>query len=599
MAITVSEDVNAATGTTTATAPSALALADGDYVLLLVCSKSSTNAALTTPTNWNLLGAVNVGTGSFAADTGPVRLSAYWRGPVTAAGFTYPSFAPAGTTPSVSVGTIVIRPTAGETVNFEVVTGSDTTSGAAWSVTGSGTLAYAAGDLAITSNGVGGDGPTFGTPTLAATGATFGSQTSAWDVGTASGNDQRNRVDYWTVTAGPASAEPVFTSTMSGNATALGQALGGAQFIRVYGTGGTTSKSGSDEMGALTTESAVLTRSSSTTDTLGGTTTETAAVARSSESTDTLGGLTTEASALAVIDEKTGSDTLGGLTTETASLAATDALAATDDLGGLTTETASLARTSSTTDDLGGLTTETAGVARSSSATDDLGGLTTETAGLGRTSSTTDDLGGLTTETALLSEAKAATDDLGGLTVETAVVNDVTAKTGSDDLGGLTTETASLSTTTAKTGSDELGGLSTESSALAVSTGLSATDSMGGLSTETASLVVALTAADLLGGLSTETAAGAATLTAVDSIALVAEATELVDSGNYTKEAVDGATLVVETAVLRRFRYRDGVGAGTPSVPTHAAASTPSTAAKPSAGVVTRSSASAGTPVTA
>jgi hypothetical protein len=214
----------AAFGTTTAT-PAAIAgvtLAEGDTVFLLVVSKLS-GVVPVTPAGWIKEFEGAFGTGADAAGAGLVRLTVFSREVPASGTLTMPAV---GTgTNVVGVVPLAVRPDAGQQVVWNGFGGSDTTAATSWSVTASANPGLTSGDVVAVLTGVTGSTPLFNAFSLAATGATISALAEAVDNNTTLGNDMRVGVHTGTVTAGTATAAPVFTATLSSATGATGGSL--------------------------------------------------------------------------------------------------------------------------------------------------------------------------------------------------------------------------------------------------------------------------------------------------------------------------------------------------------------------------------------
>ena len=185
------------------------------HILFVGCKPFG--ATINTPAGWTALAAGSGTNGSVAnaIDLGSVRWAIFWR-----------DWQSGDAAPTVSVTTgnvtlAVIRgfdKGAGDTWEAPVAgKGSDTTSGTGFSIASDVDLGIAAGDFIAHGAVIAGNNATFGTPTLTATGCTFGAVTEspATEGATATGNDLEASASYAECTAGPSSAAPVAGWTLS------------------------------------------------------------------------------------------------------------------------------------------------------------------------------------------------------------------------------------------------------------------------------------------------------------------------------------------------------------------------------------------------
>jgi hypothetical protein len=186
-------------------------------------------ATIGTPGGWNALSAGSGTNGSTASgiDSGSVQWATFWRDWVTG------DAAPTVTVTSGNVSLGVINgfdkewwevwstPVAGK--------GSDTTSGTGFSITSDVDVGISVGDYILHGAVIAGDSATFGTPTLTATSATFGTVTESPSVEgtTTTGNDLEASAFYVNCATGPSTAAPVAGWTLSGAQT------GGGSVVRI------------------------------------------------------------------------------------------------------------------------------------------------------------------------------------------------------------------------------------------------------------------------------------------------------------------------------------------------------------------------------
>jgi hypothetical protein len=206
-------------GTTSLAVP----LADndqGDRLVLAVVTRSE-SPTVTTPTDWTALGNVSgAGSGTFGADAGGARVSLFYRD-VTATMTGTVTVAVSSLSNQVSIGQMftLSKPASGTWATPTMTGGGDTTAGTDWSVTGAASLGFGSGDVVLAVSGVNTDAPTaVASPTLSASGVTFGTVgvTSWWE--TTTGNDGAIVVASGRVTVG-ATATPTHTLTFTGTTT--------------------------------------------------------------------------------------------------------------------------------------------------------------------------------------------------------------------------------------------------------------------------------------------------------------------------------------------------------------------------------------------
>lgn len=266
----------------TSVAPALPAGASANTRMVLFVGCKPFNATINTPSGWTELAAGGGTNGSVAngVDTGSVRWATFYRDWQSGDG------AP---TVSVTSGNVTLASIrgfdkgAGDTWDTPVAgKGSDTTSGTGFSITSDVNLGIAAGDYLVHGAVIAGNNATFGTPTLTATGCTFGAVTEspATEGSTATGNDLEASASYVNCTAGPSSAAPVAGWTLSVAQT------GGGSITRLRVTAGDTQVPVSDS--GTGTDSASVAASTTSAD--AGTGGDTAAIGATASPTDTSSG---------------------------------------------------------------------------------------------------------------------------------------------------------------------------------------------------------------------------------------------------------------------------------------------------------------------
>lgn len=230
MAITITAGAWAA-GTTSVTVALPATPQAGDVHVIFVGAKPY-NAVINVPAGWNLITGTDGANGTVAnaIDLGSVVWKAFYR--VWQSGDTNPAV-------SVTTGNVALgvahryRPSAGATINTPIgAKGSDTTSGTGYSITTDASLALAANDVISHFSVIAGNNATFATPTLSATGITFGTVTEnpATEGTTASGNDLEASAATSTISAGTG------TVTVTGGWTLSVAQTGGGAIVRIRET---------------------------------------------------------------------------------------------------------------------------------------------------------------------------------------------------------------------------------------------------------------------------------------------------------------------------------------------------------------------------
>jgi len=215
MAITITAGAWAAGSTAPAPALPASPQAGDVHVLFIGCKPYT--ATINTPSGWTLITNTNGTNGTVAngTDVGSVAVAAFYR--VWQSGDANPTI-------SITSGNTALacihrfRPTAGSTIDTPVgEKGSDTTSGTGFSCTMGSDIGITAGDAVVGYSYLPGNNATFATPTLSATGVTFGTVTEnpATEGATATGLDCEASACTALPSAGPSSAAAVVGWTLS------------------------------------------------------------------------------------------------------------------------------------------------------------------------------------------------------------------------------------------------------------------------------------------------------------------------------------------------------------------------------------------------
>lgn len=196
---------------TTSVAPALCASPNSNTRMVLFIGCKPFGATIVTPSGWTAIaaGGGTNGTTASGVDVGSVRWATFFRDWVTGVA------APTVTLTTGNVGLACIN--GFDKATYEVWEtpvsgkGSDTTSGTGYSITSDVNLGITTGDYVVHGSVIAGDNSAFGTPTLTATGATFGTVTEspATEGNTNLGNDLGASCAYVNCTAGPSSAAPV------------------------------------------------------------------------------------------------------------------------------------------------------------------------------------------------------------------------------------------------------------------------------------------------------------------------------------------------------------------------------------------------------
>lgn len=193
-----------------------------DALVLFIGQKPATanGGGVTTPTGWTLQGSKTAGGGygaTLGSGTGNSNVYVYTKDTVT--GSESGSLAVTLSDNSISWGAIIRVPTGGGTLSFATCSGEDTTAGTPLSVTGGTDPGFISGDLALYALVVASTAATLAIGAVTATGATFGSAVSMGIPSSGLGNQARAIIGRASCTAGPSSAAPIFTATVTGTTT--------------------------------------------------------------------------------------------------------------------------------------------------------------------------------------------------------------------------------------------------------------------------------------------------------------------------------------------------------------------------------------------
>lgn len=206
----------------------------GDMFVMLVGNRDSTDPTPVTPDGWTSLGSYIGGAGTFGADAGNARITAFYR---EATSRRFGTQIVTVSASSVTVAQMI-------TIHRDSVTswlidsdgGSDNSAGTAWSVTGSGIdLSYnLEGDLVIVGSAMNTDARLYSGHAISASGITFGDVTQTSEYRTTTGNDMTLEVVTGRVSGGSATGVvPTFTSTANGSAA--NNPAGASLMIKIKG----------------------------------------------------------------------------------------------------------------------------------------------------------------------------------------------------------------------------------------------------------------------------------------------------------------------------------------------------------------------------
>lgn len=207
-----------ATGTTALAVPHPAGIVAGDLLVLVVGNKHPPNGP-TTPAGWTLVtnGQGSGGLGANGADSGPVFSTIFVK---IALGTETGNLSITLTGAVGAIGRMFrYTKTLASAWDYAATNGADSTAGTDWSVTGAANPGISGEDVIIVGSVVNSnrmnDPDPWTLASVTATGATVGAATERQDSSTASGNDLALIVSEHPVTAGTATAAPVFTMTGS------------------------------------------------------------------------------------------------------------------------------------------------------------------------------------------------------------------------------------------------------------------------------------------------------------------------------------------------------------------------------------------------
>ena len=214
----------------------------GDMFVMFISTRGTSDPTLLAPYGWTSLGSYNGGAGTFGADAGNARTTAYYR---EATSRRWGTQAVALTSADVAIGQILSVHTKNiDTWTIDSDGGTDTSAGTDWSTTGSGIDLNSGdgGDLLIVGSAINTDAYTYSAHALSASGITFGEVTQTVTYNTTSGNDANLNIVMSRVTSGTGSGAPTLTMTASGS-TANAPA-GSSLFVKIVGISSVMTVSG-------------------------------------------------------------------------------------------------------------------------------------------------------------------------------------------------------------------------------------------------------------------------------------------------------------------------------------------------------------------
>lgn len=239
----------AATGTTSLTVIHPATVNAGDLLVLAVGNKYPTNGPAT-PAGWTLVtnGQISGGLGPQGANTGTVYATVFVK--VASGTEDGTNLTVTLTSANSSMGRMFrYTNAAGSGWEYAATNGSDNVTGTTWSATGAADPGITSGDMLFVVSAINSNRFTGGweSESVSAAGATFTTHTERHDSTTVAGDNMALVVSDHTVTAGTASAAPVFTMTRTGTTTATTNAPTGASVIlRIREVPGTTLGNGTD-----------------------------------------------------------------------------------------------------------------------------------------------------------------------------------------------------------------------------------------------------------------------------------------------------------------------------------------------------------------
>jgi len=231
-AVAYSSRGNAASGTTSLSVPYPGSIAAGNLLVLIVGNKYPTNGPAT-PSGWTFVanGRGSGGLGSSGGDSGSVYNTIFVK---EALGTESGNLAVTVSSANTSMARMFLyTKAAGTTWDYAATNGSDNSAGTTWSVTGAANPGITSGDVLIVGTSLNGNRVTSWTESVSAAGATFGTTSERNDSTSSTGDDMGLIVSEHPVTAGTASAAPVFTMTGSSGSANTNSPTGASVILRI------------------------------------------------------------------------------------------------------------------------------------------------------------------------------------------------------------------------------------------------------------------------------------------------------------------------------------------------------------------------------
>ena len=215
-------------GTTSVSVPYPAVVQAGDLLVAVVGNRPNAN----TPddiSGWTKVSATG-GAGAEGAGTGTIRGTIFYK---EASGSESGNLTVACTSGTSMFGRMFRFTKLRGHIGWSVapVSGSDNSAGTSWSATAGSDPGFSADDLLLCCSINSEDTARAASEAVSATGVTFATMTELQDSGITTGNDLGMIVSLHPATAGPSSAAPVFTMTMSGTNSA--NSAGVTWFVRV------------------------------------------------------------------------------------------------------------------------------------------------------------------------------------------------------------------------------------------------------------------------------------------------------------------------------------------------------------------------------
>lgn len=209
----------------------------GDLLVMSVATKHPTNAPAT-PVGWTEVAEVSGGLGASGVDTGAVYSTVFvreaegWEDSVV-----FSVSVPSGN----SSEAVITRYTKGTGKKWDIAatTGTDAVADLSWSVTGAADPGITSGDLLVVSSAVNADtganttAYSYASQSVSATSATIGTHTERTETTSTGGNNLELVVSTHVVSAGTATAAPVFTMTASGGTASASAPTGASVILRL------------------------------------------------------------------------------------------------------------------------------------------------------------------------------------------------------------------------------------------------------------------------------------------------------------------------------------------------------------------------------